>query len=416
MQDYIQTLTQTARAAARIMASMKTADKNKALIEMAASLERNAPEILKENEIDLVNGREKGLSNAMIDRLKLDESRIAAMADGLRSIALLEDPVGECLEGWVQKDGLEIVKKRVPIGVLLMIYESRPNVTADSAALAIKSGNVVILRGGSEANHTNQAIARVLTSAGEAAGLPAGAVQMVRYTDRELLNTLLKCDKQIDVVIPRGGKGLKEAILKHATVPVIITGSGVCHLFVDASANPERAIAIAVNAKTQRPGVCNAIETLLLHESLSDEVISGILDALREEGVALYGCERVMARYPGFDRKAEVSDWGAEYLDLEISVRLVSDLEEAIDHIELYGSKHSEAILTESYSSAERFTQGVDASCVYVNASTRFTDGAEFGFGGEIGISTQKLHARGPMGLKELTTYKYVIHGSGQTR
>jgi glutamate-5-semialdehyde dehydrogenase len=398
------------------MQSLSNEEKNKALLEMAKALEKNASWILEENQLDVTQAREKGLSNAMVDRLRLDEDRIASMASGLRDIARLTDPVGECLEGWVQKDGLEIVKKRVPIGVLLMIYESRPNVTADSAALAIKSGNVIILRGGSEANHTNQAIAAALIAAGESAGLPEGAIQMVKFTERDVLNALLRCDHAIDVVIPRGGKGLKAAILEHATIPVIVTGSGVCHLFVDESADLERAALIAVNAKTQRPGVCNAIETLLLHENLPDQGVKEILDALKAKGVALYGCERAIARYEGFERQAVEEDWEIEYLDLELAVRMVSTMEEAVDHIERYGSKHSESILTGSYAVAEKFTREVDAACVYVNASTRFTDGAEFGFGGEIGISTQKLHARGPMGLKELTTYKYVIRGNGQIR
>lgn len=416
MTMYIQELCSQARSAARIMAIMKTEVKNAALMKMADRLEQNSALIMEENQIDLVNAREKGLSSAMIDRLRLDEFRIADMADGLRRIAALEDPVGECLSGWVQKDGLEIIKKRVPIGVIFMIYESRPNVTADSAALAIKSGNVVILRGGSEAHYSNQAIASILISSGEAAGLPVGAIQMVKFVERDILNALLRCDHSIDVVIPRGGKGLKTAISEHATVPVIMTGSGVCHLFVDETADVERAALIAVNAKVQRPSACNAIETLLLHENLSDEAIKFILDPLKAKGVALYGCEQSYKRYENFDRLATDEDWEVEYLDLELSVRMVSGIDQAIDHIEQFGSKHSESILTGSYHAAEKFSQGIDAACVYVNASTRYTDGSEFGFGGEIGISTQKLHARGPMGLKELTTYKYVIRGSGQIR
>lgn len=404
-----------ARAAGRILAQMSTIKKNEILAAMAAALIKEEENILAANLKDVEAAAKGGLSEAMIDRLRLTSERLAGTAQGVLDVALLEDPIGEGIRHSKRPNGLEITQVRVPLGVVGMIYESRPNVTVDGAALCLKSGNAVILRGGSEAIETNKVLAAVIIAAGERAGMPAGTVQLIEDTDRERVTELIRMNDYMDVIIPRGGKGLKKAIVANATVPVIETGAGVCHVFIDETADGEMARRIVLNAKVQRPGVCNAMETLLVHQAAAPRVLADIGKALSEAGVELRACPEAMTYLPGAV-PAMPSDWEEEYLSLILSIRVVPSLEEAIAHICRYGSGHSEAILTNDYANARKFQAEVDASAVYVNASTRFTDGSEFGFGAEIGISTQKLHARGPMGLRELTTGKYLINGSGQIR
>ena len=404
-----------AKAAARCLAGIPTTIKNKALEAMAAGLEAEQDNILAANAADIENGRAKGLSNALLDRLTLNAKRMRDMAEGLRQIAGLPDPIGEGLGSIKRPNGLEIQKVRVPLGVIGIIYEARPNVTVDAAGLCLKSGNAVILRGGSEAIHSNKAITRAITDAAVSAGIPEGAIQLIETTDRQAVNALLKLNQYIDVIIPRGGAGLIQTVVENSTVPVIETGTGVCHTFVDASADLVMAGDIAFNAKVSRPGVCNSMETLLIHSAVAHEFLPSMLERFLSAGVELRGCPAVQAINPAV-KPAYESDWAAEYLDLILAVRVVSGLDQALDHIAAYSTRHSEAIVTNDYQNARRFQAEVDAAAVYVNASTRFTDGFEFGFGAEIGISTQKLHARGPMGLSELTTIKYVINGSGQIR
>lgn len=351
----------------------------------------------------------------LIDRLTLTDERIHAMAEGLRQVAALPDPVGEMVEQTRRPNGLRIGKVRVPIGVIGIIYEARPNVTADAAALCIKAGNAVILRGGKEAAYSNRAIMQVMQKAAYAAGLPEGCMHLVEDTTRESATALMRLNQYVDVIIPRGGAGLIRAVVENATVPAIETGTGNCHVYVDASADLEMAKQIVINAKTQRPSVCNAEEKLLVHQSVAETFLPGMIQALTEKGVEIIGDETVCAVYPKAIPATE-EDWAEEYLDLKIGIKVVASIEDAIAHINRYNSRHSEAIVTESYTNAQRFLDEVDAAAVYVNASTRFTDGFEFGFGAEIGISTQKIHARGPMGLRELTTSKYVIYGDGQIR
>ena len=406
-----------ARAAARRLATLSRGVKDEALRRAADALVAAQGQLEAANARDLEAGAKRGLSAALLDRLRLTPARVEQMAEGLRQVAALPDPVGATTAAWKRPNGLEIARVRVPIGVLFVIYESRPNVTADAAALCLKSGNAVILRGGSEAIHSNGAIAAVLNAAFVEAGVPEGAVELVQNTDRALVRQLLKMDDRIDLVVPRGGEGLIRTVMELSTIPVVKHDKGLCHVFLDRDADPDMAVAIAVNAKVQRPGTCNAAETLLVDAPLVETLLPRVADALVAEGVTLRGCPRTLAAL-GADaaEPATEEDWDAEYLDLVLAVRVVDGLDEALEHIARYGSGHSEAIVTKDYARARRFHAEVDASAVYVNASTRFTDGFEFGMGAEIGISTNKLHARGPMGLEELTTYKYVIHGDGQLR
>ncbi len=415
MKAYMIELGKQAKLASKALGAMGVGEKNRALEAMARALIQGKEEIQRENEKDLVAGREAGLSAALLDRLTLTEGRIEAMAEGLRIMKQLDDPVGQIVEGKRLENDLIIERVRVPLGVIGMVYESRPNVTADAAGLALKSGNAIILRGGKEAIHSNRAIAKVLNEAGQAAGLPAGAIQLIQHTDRVCVEYLATMEDYVDVVIPRGGQGLKKALVAVAKVPVIVTGAGICHTYVDRTADLDMALDIVKNAKVQRPGVCNALETLLVHEQIAGDFLPEVDRLLGAAGVDLIGCEEARSFVPHW-QKARDADWSTEYLALTLSVKVVSSMEEAIAHIDQYGTKHSEAILTESIQAARLFQQQVDASAVYVNASTRFTDGSVFGFGGEIGISTQKLHARGPMGLEALTTTKYLISGNGQIR
>ena len=411
----IRKMAQMARGASRKLAVMGTKEKNEILEAMAMALEARKEEIFQANALDVEAGKKSGLSSAMLDRLIINEDRLKGMQDGLRTMIGLSDPVGEIESGWKLENGIHASKIRVPIGVIGMIYESRPNVTVDASGLALKSGNSIILRGGKEALETNKILASVLNDAGVKAGMPQGAVQLISNTDRALVKDLVTMDDLVDVIIPRGGKGLKNAIVSQASVPVIITGAGICHVYVDKDADLEMALPIIENAKIQRPGVCNAIETLLIHEGVDSEWVKGMVETLRNKGVEVVGCQKTRAIAGGIGQ-ADEEDWAAEYLCLKISIRIVENIEEAMEHIEMYGTRHSESIITENINAAELFLNGVDASAVYVNASTRFTDGSVFGFGGEIGISTQKLHARGPMGLHALTTTKYVLRGQGQIR
>jgi len=409
------TLGKSAKSAAQTLATLSTATKNAALLTMANALTENADFILAENEKDLANGRNAGMSESLLDRLALSAERIAAMADGIRQIAALPDPVGEVLHMTKRPNGLKIGKTRVPLGVIAIIYEARPNVTADAAALCLKAGNAVILRGGKEAINSNAAIERVMLQAAIAAGLPEGCMSLVKDTTRESATALMRLNDYVDVIIPRGGAGLIRAVVENATVPAIETGTGNCHVYVDNSADLKMAAEIVINAKTQRPSVCNAQEKLLVHRDVANEFLSTILPQLAEKGVEIRGGDCVRKIYPNAIPVTD-DDWKTEYLDLVIAVRIVDSVDTAIAHINEHGSKHSEAIITSDYANSQKFLDQVDAAAVYVNASTRFTDGFEFGFGAEIGISTQKMHARGPMGLSELTTIKYVIYGNGQVR
>lgn len=405
-----------AKQAARKMSSLSTSAKNTALLAMAEELVKRSNEIIEANKADMAKARERGTSGALLDRLLLTEHRIDEMADGLRAIAALPDPVGEVTSMWTRPNGLQIGKVRVPMGVIGIIYEARPNVTVDAAGLCLKTGNAVVLRGGSEAINSNRAITSIIAAAAVRAGIPEGAIELIENTDREAVNILLRLNEYIDVLIPRGGAGLIQNVVQNATVPVIETGVGNCHVFIDDEADFKMAKDIVINAKTQRPGVCNAMETLLVHELVAGEVLPDLLETLKQEyKVEIRGCEKTKTFVPWVTDATE-EDYYAEFLDLILAVKVVSDIDEAINHIYKYGTGHSEAIITTNYNKARRFQQEIDAAAVYVNASTRFTDGFQFGFGAEIGISTQKLHARGPMGLEELTTIKYIINGDGQIR
>jgi len=406
---------QKAKEASYELSNASTNAKNDALLFMAEELINEKVSILKANEIDVENAKANGMSEAMLDRLSLNEDRINGMADGLKELIGLQDPIGEVISMWQRPNGLQIGQKRVPLGVIGIIYEARPNVTCDAAGLCLKSGNTVILRGGSDAINSNKEIVRVLIKGLEKAGLPKECVQLIEDTSRQVATDMMKLNEYIDVLIPRGGAGLIQSIVKNATVPVIETGTGNCHIYVDESADFDMAKNIAVNAKASRPSVCNAAEKLLINENIAEEFLPIAVKELREAGVVLRGDEKAQAIIDDIER-ANDEDWGKEYLDYVMAVKIVKDVDEAINHINKYGTGHSEAIITESYKNSQKFLQKVDAAAVYVNASTRFTDGSEFGFGAEIGISTQKLHARGPMGLKELTTIKYVIYGNGQIR
>jgi glutamate-5-semialdehyde dehydrogenase len=410
-------LCRAAKAAARELAALDSATKDRALLAIAEALEARTPEILEANARDLEAGRESGLSDALMDRLALDERRVAAMARGVREIVALPDPVGEVIDGSRFANGLQMRKVRVPLGVVAVVYEARPNVTIDAAALALKSGNAIVLRGSSSAAHSNAVLASVAREAAEANGLPAGALTLVAGGGREELAELAGQEGLVDLIIPRGGEGLKKALQAVAKVPVIYAASGNCHVYVDASADLDDARAIIVNAKTQRPGVCNAAETLLVHADVADRFLPDALRALHEEGVELRGDEQVRAAAGGVPvTEATEEDYAEEFLALILAVRVVDSADAAIEHVNAYGSGHSEAIVTQSVDAARAFQVGVDAACVYVNASTRFTDGGEFGMGAEIGNSTQKLHARGPIGLRELCTFKYLVEGTGQVR
>ena len=406
---------QKAKEASYELGVASPGQKNEALTFMAEELIKAKEEIIKANEIDRQNAIKKGITDALLDRLSLDDSRIEAMAQGLLDIVKLQDPVGEVTNMWQMPNGLQIGQKRVPIGVLGIIYESRPNVTSDAAGLCLKSGNAVILRGASDAINSNKAVAKALVAGIKRSGLPQDCVQLLEDTSRETAREMMRLNNYIDVLIPRGGAGLIKSVVQNATVPVIETGTGNCHIFVDETADLEMAKAIVLNAKVQRPGVCNAAEKLLVHESIANEFLPTIVKALRENGVEVRGGDKAQAIVDDI-KVIEEPEWHQEYLDLIIAVKVVKDVDEAIKHINKYNTGHSESIVTESYKNSQKFLQRVDAAAVYVNASTRFTDGGEFGFGGEIGISTQKLHARGPMGLKELTTSKYIIFGDGQIR
>lgn len=412
---YIQTLGQQAKEAEIQIAQLSTKVKNEILIKSAKALLDNCQNILDINREDVEKAKTSGVKDAFIDRLTLTEKRISDMADGLRQIASLNDPVGEFLYGKTLPNGLIIQQKRVPLGVIAIIFESRPNVTADAFGLCLKSGNAVILRGGKEAIKTNIAIVNIFKNVLKECGINENAVQIVENTSHEIANELMKAHEYIDVLIPRGSARLINTVINNSTVPCIQTGVGNCHIFVDESAKLDDAVNIIVNAKTQRPGVCNAVETLLIHKNVASSVLPNIGKELQARNVEIRGDETVRQYIPNSIPATE-EDWATEYEDYIVAIKVVEDLDEVIKHIAKYGTKHSESIITENYSNAQRFLNEVDAAAVYVNASTRFTDGGQFGFGAEIGISTQKLHARGPMGLKELTTTKYVIMGNGQVR
>lgn len=413
--ELVKAKAQAAKQAAAKLAVTSTAVKNAALLAMAAALEAQQSEILAANERDMTAAAAKGMKSSMLDRLKLTAERISGMADGLRQVAGLADPVGNVIDGKTLPNGLHITKIRVPLGVIGIIYEARPNVTADAAGLCLKSGNAVILKGGSEAMESNKTVAAILAQAAEGAGIPAGSIQFIDTSDRQAVQDLIHMNGLVDVVIPRGGAGLIQAVVRNASVPVIETGAGVCHTYVDKDANVEMAMKIAFNAKVQRPSVCNAMETLLVHKDIADKFLPMMLMMYNSSAVEIRGDEAVQ-EYSGQVQPATEEDWSTEYGDLRLSVKIVDSIEEAMAHIAKYGTGHSECIVTDNYQAAQLFQYTVDAAAVYVNASTRFTDGNEFGFGAEIGISTQKLHARGPMALPELTSTKYLINGNGQVR
>ncbi len=411
IQETIYQMGRQARAAAYRMAQLSTDEKNRILLAMATTLYQRTPELLEANAHDIAAAEAKQLSPAMIDRLRLDEKRVDAMVAGIQQVATLPDPVGQVLESWQRPNGIRIEQVRVPIGTIGIIYESRPNVTADAAALCFKTGNATILRGGSEAFHSNQAIAAILATA----GAPQHAVQLVPFTDRESVSVLAGMDKWLDLIIPRGGKGLIQTVVSLARMPVIKHYDGVCHLYVDAAADQEMAVSLTVNSKTQKCGVCNALETLLIHRDVAVEFLPKVAAALREKNVELKGCDVTRSILSNISAATE-EDWSTEYLDLILSIKIVDSLDSAITHINTYGSHHTDVIVTRDETTAERFLREADSACVFHNLSSRFADGGEFGFGAEIGISTDKLHARGPMGLRELTSYQYRARGNGQVR
>ena len=415
MKNYMEEMGKKAKEASRKLLLLDAGTKNNALLAIAEELIARKEEIKEANRTDLENGKKAGLSFALLDRLELTDSRIEGMAQSLREMAAFTDPIGEIVSGWRHKNGISIEKKRVPLGVIGMIYESRPNVTIDSAGLAIKSSNAVILRGSANALISNIFLNKLFNEAGMKAGLPENSVQLIESTDRELVKEMITLDRYIDVLIPRGGKGLKKFIIENATIPVIETGAGVCHVFVDESAKVDMALKIIENAKTQRPSTCNSIETVLIHRNVAEKILPALTDMLIKDRVELrYSSEALEIIGNRSDVKlASEEDFGAEYLELIMSLKLVDDVDEAIEYINTHSTQHSDSINIEN---AEKFLNEVDSAAVYLNASTRFSDGGEFGFGGEIGISTQKLHARGPMGVRELTTTKYVIRGNGQIR
>ncbi len=415
IKQYVADKAKKAKAASRELANLSTEIKNNALFKMAAGLEKEAARLMAENKKDLLAAEQKGLSKAMIDRLTLNSDRIRAMADGLREVAALPDPVGEVLRMWRRPNGMEVGRMRVPIGLIGIIYESRPNVTADSAALCLKSGNAVLLRGGSEAVNSNSAIADVLSRAGAEAGVPEGAVSFIDNPDRACVMEMLKLSQYIDLIIPRGGEGLIRMVSENSTIPVIKHDKGICHVYVDSAADLAMAGDICFNAKVQRPGTCNAMETMLVHQDVAKAFLPAIIGRMKKSGVEVRGCAKTKALVPDIEAASD-KDWDTEYNDLILNVRTVASMEEAMEHIAAHGSQHSEAIVTTDYGRARRFLREVDASAVFVNASTRLNDGFEFGLGAEIGISTTRIHARGPMGLEELTSTKFIVLGNGQVR
>jgi glutamate-5-semialdehyde dehydrogenase len=410
MESYLQ----QAKNSAPTIATLSTRKKNHILLQMADAIIAHKSRIIKENAKDMDLGKEKGLESAMLDRLLLDEKRIKAMSDSLREIASLKEPVGRVLEGWINDDNLRIEKVAVPIGVVAVIYESRPNVTSDVGALCFKSGNVAILKGGKEAEYSNRIIATVLQEVLEANGLPAAVISLLSDSSREGVANLIKMDKYVDLVVPRGGEALIRFISQNSSIPVVKHDKGLCHTYIHTDADKQKAVAIAINAKCQRPGVCNAMETLILDKNIARDILPDLYDAFVDKGTQLKGDPEVQ-EIIDMELATEI-DFDTEYLANTLNIKIVNGIDEAIAHIRRFGSGHSEAIVTENYTAAEYFLDQVDAACVYVNASTRFTDGGVFGFGAEVGISTNKLHARGPMGINELTTYKYKIYGDGQTR
>ncbi len=415
IKQYVTDKAKKAKAASRQLANCSTELKNNALFKMAAGLEKEATTLIAENKKDLREAEQKGLSKAMIDRLTLDPARVAAMANGLREVAALPDPVGEVLGMRRRPNGMEVGKMRVPIGLIGIIYESRPNVTADSAALCLKSGNGVLLRGGSESVHSNTAIVEVLSKAGAEAGIPENAVSFIENPDRACVMEMLKQNQYVDLIIPRGGEGLIRMVSENSTIPVIKHDKGICHVYVDSKADLTMAEELCFNAKVQRPGTCNAMETMLVHQDVAKTFLPAIIIRMKKAGVEIRGCEKTITIVPDI-KKATDKDWDTEYNDLILNVKTVASMEEAMEHIALHGSQHSEAIVTGDYQNARRFQREVDASAVFVNASTRLNDGYEFGLGAEIGISTTRIHARGPMGLEELTSTKFIVFGNGQIR
>ncbi|MDE3221692.1 MAG: glutamate-5-semialdehyde dehydrogenase [Nitrospirota bacterium] len=413
--EYVNELVTRAKRAAGRLATLSTAVKNRALLAMAESLEEQKDVLLAANELDLEAFGTEPEKKAMADRLRLTTERIVEMATGLREVAALPDPLGDMSKMWTRPNGMQVGRVRVPIGVIGIIYESRPNVTADSAALCLKSGNACVLRGGSEAIHSNTAIAAVLSEAAEKAGIPAGAISFVARPDRELVPLLLKQDRYIDLIIPRGGESLMRVVTEHATIPVIKHDAGVCHIYVDADADPSMAERVCFNAKVQRPSTCNAMETLLVHQGMARNWLAPFIDKLAAAKVEVRGCQKT-CQLSSSAKPASDEDFGKEFLDLTVAVKVVKNIDEAMEHIAKYGSRHTEAIVTSDYPKAMRFLREVDASAVLVNASTRLNDGYQFGLGAEIGISTSRIHARGPMGLEELTCFKFIVLGSGQVR
>ena len=415
IKEEILEMAKKAKKASKVLATLSSEEKNKALEEMALAIEKNTEKIKEENAKDIQEAKEKGLSSALIDRLTLTDKRIASLSKSLRQIISLEDPVGKIESMWKRPNGLFVGKMVVPLGVIGIIYESRPNVTVDAASLCLKAGNAVLLRGGSEAIRSNCILVDILNEALKKTKVPPESIQLVRTTSREAVMQMLKLDEYIDVIIPRGGESLIRAVVENSTIPVIKHYKGVCHVFVEREADLKMAEEICFNAKVQRPGVCNAMETLLVDKEIAKSFLPKMIERFKEAKVEIRGDEKVREIVPDV-KPATEEDWFTEYLDLILSVKVVDGLEEAIEHINYYGSHHSDAIVTNNYSKAKKFLQEVDSAAVYVNASTRFTDGGEFGMGAEIGISTQKLHARGPMGIKELTSYKFIILGEGQIR
>lgn len=414
--NYIESLGKKAKAAEPFINSASTAAKNKALAEISAALRNNTELIIKQNELDLINAKENGMSESMQDRLRLDASRIEGIAFAVDQLIELTDPVGQITDGYTRPNGLQIIKTRVPMGVIGIIFESRPNVTVDAASLCLKAGNAVILRGGKEAINSNMCLCSVMREAVKKAGFPEDIIQLVEDTSRETSVAMMKLNGYLDVLIPRGGAGLINAVVQNATVPVIETGVGNCHVYVDATADLDMAVDIADNGKTQRPSVCNAIENLIVHKECAEKFLPMISERFKAHNVEIYGCEETRRILGDSVLPATEEEYAKEFLDYKISVRVVDSIDEAIAHIRKYTTHHSECIVTKSLESSKKFQREIDAAAVYVNASTRFTDGGEFGLGAEIGISTQKLHARGPMGLNELTTIKYLINGDGQIR
>ena len=427
MNEYILKLGQNAKKASKELLTIDTRIKNRALREIAKALIERKEEIKLANQKDIENGKETGLSFALLDRLELNDNRIEGMAESLNVIAGFVDPIGEILNGWKHQNGLLIEKKRVPLGVIGIIYESRPNVTIDSAGLAIKSSNAVILRGSANAINSNKCLNKIFNEVADAQGLPKNSVQLIESVDRELVKDMIRMNEYIDVLIPRGGKGLKQFIIENATIPVIETGAGVCHVFVDETGDLSKALPIIENAKIQRPSTCNSIETVLLHEKVANAILPELTAMLIEDKVELRYDSKALEivssnsdkKYSDYAKQVKLAteeDFGAEYLDMIMSLKIVKDIDEAVEYINEHSTQHSDSIITENLDNAEKFLNEIDSAAVYLNASTRFSDGGEFGYGGEIGISTQKLHARGPMGVRELTTTKYIIRGNGQIR